>query len=166
MNETTKGIVYASIIGLAVIVVSWRLFFSGGEAALPQRSADELRAVVEQAPSQPNVQSSSSSSLAVASEGGYRPASSGGSSDDSFVRDERIDAIGQLGQLRDKKSVPVLLQAMEDPDPVIRGKAAVAVGKIMKADFYFRAEDPPKRRAEILQLIRTEWERFRAAGFQ
>jgi len=56
--------------------------------------------------------------------------------------------------------MPLLLAAMEDPDPLIRGRAGVAVQKIMKADYYFRAEDPPRRRAQVLAEIKRVWEGY------
>jgi hypothetical protein len=45
----------------------------------------------------------------------------------------RAAAAAKLGEMRDEESMPVLLRAMEDPDPMIRGQAAAAVRKIMIA---------------------------------
>lgn len=69
----------------------------------------------------------------------------------------RTVAAAKLGEMRDEQSMPVLLRAMEDPDPVLRGRAAAAVRKIMGADYYFRAGDPPKRRKEVIATIKRDW---------
>lgn len=75
---------------------------------------------------------------------------------------ERADAAAQLGERRDTQSMPALLQAMEDPDPQVRARAGVAVQKILHADFYFRADDPPEKREQALQRIRQHWEAWQA----
>jgi HEAT repeat protein len=72
----------------------------------------------------------------------------------------RAAAAAKLGEMRDEESMPALLQAMEDPDPVIRGRAAVAVRKIMRADYYFRAGDSPERRKEVIAAIKRDWEAY------
>jgi len=69
-------------------------------------------------------------------------------------------AAAKLGEMQDEDSMPALLQAMEDPDPVIRGRAAAAVRKIMGADYYFRAGDSPQRRKEVLAVIKRDWEGY------
>ncbi len=73
---------------------------------------------------------------------------------------DRTVAAAKLGEMRDEESMPVLLRAMEDPDPLIRGRAAAAVRKIMGADYYFRASDPPQRRNEVIATIKRDWEGY------
>lgn len=72
----------------------------------------------------------------------------------------RAAAAARLGQIGDEQSIPALLRAMEDPDPVVRGRAGAAVRKIMKADYRFRAADPPERRTEVLANIKRDWEAY------
>lgn len=72
----------------------------------------------------------------------------------------RTVAAAKLGEMRDEESMPALLRAMEDPDPVLRGRAAAAVRKIMGADYYFRAGDPPERRKEVIATIKRDWEGY------
>ena len=59
---------------------------------------------------------------------------------------------------RDPDTMTALLAALEDPDPVVRGRAGAAVATILNADFYYRAEDPPERRRAAIEKIRTHWE--------
>ena len=59
------------------------------------------------------------------------------------------------------RSLPRLFQLMEDPDPRIRGKAGAAARKIMGADYYFRADDPPKERAEALARMKAIYEHMK-----
>ena len=72
----------------------------------------------------------------------------------------RADAAARLGQMRDEESMSALLESMEDPDPVIRGRAAAAVRKVMGADYYFRADDPPQRRKQVIAIIKKQWEGY------
>ncbi len=76
-------------------------------------------------------------------------------------KEERAVAAAKLGEMRDEESMPMLLRAMEDPDPVLRGRAAAAVRKIMGADYFFRAGDPPERRKEVIATIKRDWEGYR-----
>ena len=75
-------------------------------------------------------------------------------------RQARAVAAAKLGEMRDEDSMPALLRAMEDPDPLIRGRAAAAVRKIMKANYYFRAGDSPERRKEVIDRIKKDWEGY------
>ena len=70
----------------------------------------------------------------------------------------RAAAAAALGAIRDVQSMPDLLTAMEDPNEKLRARAGVAVQKILRADFYFRAGDPPQKRQQTLQRIKAHWE--------
>lgn len=134
------------LIGLGCLAVSWLVYSywpvpdESGELS-SQPVVEELREILGGGPSK----------LSDASSGATpRPPD----------RVARAQAASKLGALRDEDSMPLLLKAMEDPDPLIRGRAGVAVQKIMKADYYFRAEDPPHRRAEVLAEISRVWEGY------
>ena len=53
------------------------------------------------------------------------------------------------------QSLPQLFELMEHSDPRIRGKAGAAASRIMGADYYFRADDPPQQRAEVLTRMKA-----------
>ena len=131
------------IIGLGCLAVSSTVYFYcrpavvGPEKSPPQSTAEQLREILS-----------------------GRPAKSSGASSQPPDGVARGRAAAKLGAMRDEDSMPCLLTAMEDEDPVIRGRAGAAVQKIMKADYYFRAEDPPKRRAEVLAEIKRVWEGY------
>jgi HEAT repeat protein len=72
----------------------------------------------------------------------------------------RAEAAAKLGEMGDEESMPALLRAMEDPNPAVRGRAAAAVRKIMKADYFFRANDPPERRKQVIAIIKGHWEGY------
>ncbi len=52
------------------------------------------------------------------------------------------------------QSVPRLFELMEHPNPRIRGKAGAAASEIMGADYYFRANHSPEKRAQALARMR------------
>mgnify|MGYP000454058467 CR=1 FL=1 len=58
------------------------------------------------------------------------------------------------------RSLPKLFDWMEHPDARIRGKAGSAVSVIMGADYFFRASDPPEKRAETLARIKMVYQRL------
>ena len=56
-------------------------------------------------------------------------------------------------QIADWRSLPEIFTAMEDPDSVVRSRAAVAAVKIMGKDFAncgYHANDPPEERGKIV----------------
>jgi HEAT repeat protein len=71
--------------------------------------------------------------------------------------DVRAAAADGLGVLRDEASMGDLLTALEDPDPLVRGRAGVAIQRILGADYFFRAEDPVERRRECIENIKSDW---------
>ena len=75
-------------------------------------------------------------------------------------RQARAVAAAKLGEMQDEESMPALFRAMEDPDPLIRGQAAAAVRKIMKANYFFHATDSPQRRKEVIDRIKKHWEAY------
>jgi HEAT repeat protein len=73
---------------------------------------------------------------------------------ESTVPEVRAAAILGISQAKDWQSVPELLNAMEDESLLVRGRAGAAVRDLIGADYHFRAEDPPEKRAAILSEIR------------
>lgn len=69
----------------------------------------------------------------------------------------RAAAAMGLGRLRDWESGPLLIAALEDPSPLLRGRAAQALNRIAAEDFRFRARDPLKKRQQKLQRIKRKW---------
>ena len=61
------------------------------------------------------------------------------------------------GKNRDYRSMPLLLDLLDSPDPQVRGQSAVAVQKILGADFGFRANDPPEVRREVVKRMRADY---------
>ncbi|MCA9247145.1 MAG: hypothetical protein KDA42_08525 [Planctomycetales bacterium] len=57
---------------------------------------------------------------------------------------------------RDHRSLPTAVELLEHPDPKVRGQAGVAVRAILGADFGFRANAPPQRRAEVIAHIKRD----------
>lgn len=65
-----------------------------------------------------------------------------------------VPLVQSVQKARDWRSIPRLFELMEHPDPLIRGKAGAAASKIMGADYFFRANDPPEKRAEALARMK------------
>ena len=70
-------------------------------------------------------------------------------------------AIQALGAFNDFESMPVMLAAMDDADPLVRGRAGVATATIIGADYLFRAEDPLPKRKAIISYVRKSYEKMK-----
>jgi HEAT repeat protein len=63
-----------------------------------------------------------------------------------------------LGCLLDVDSLPALIDAMEDGSLLVRGRAGVAVSRIVGGDAGFRANGPLKERQEAVAKYRKFWQ--------
>jgi hypothetical protein len=59
---------------------------------------------------------------------------------------------------RDWRHLPRVFDLMEHDNSKIRGRAGVAARKILGADYFFRANDPPEKRAALLEQMRKDFE--------
>jgi len=75
----------------------------------------------------------------------------------------RAQMILGLAQQWDLDSMPAFLAAMDDPSPLIRGRAEMAVKKILTDVGDYRADDPPEKRRQALQAVRRNWDAMRAS---
>ena len=73
---------------------------------------------------------------------------------DSHPSERRAAAAQRLGHLQDFQSIDQLLNMLDDPSPLVRGRAAVAVTKILGIHFGFRADAPAEERAEAVHAMR------------
>ena len=69
----------------------------------------------------------------------------------------RAAAAQSLGHLLAYDSLPALVEALDDPDEEVRGRAGAAVRALFSnRDMGYRADDPPQQRAEAVRKIR-QW---------
>lgn len=73
----------------------------------------------------------------------------------------RAAVIEGLGALRDWPSMPHLLGAVEDDDRLVRGRAAVAAGRILGLEFFFQTDDPPEHRQAVVGEMKACYEAMR-----
>jgi len=60
-------------------------------------------------------------------------------------------------KVRDHRSLPTAIDLLDHPDPLVRGRAGAAVREILGADFGFRANDPPEKRAKVVAMIKADY---------
>jgi len=70
----------------------------------------------------------------------------------------RAAVIEGLGGQRDWPSMPQLLDALEDDDLQVRGRAGVAVSRILGLEFFFQADDPFEQRQPVVGEMRACYE--------
>ncbi|MBA4062524.1 MAG: hypothetical protein C0501_02235 [Isosphaera sp.] len=66
-------------------------------------------------------------------------------------------AVSGLAALDAWDSVPLLLDAMDDPAEAVRARAGAAVAKFVGKDFGFKASAPPDERRAVLAVVRAEY---------
>lgn len=71
--------------------------------------------------------------------------------------EERALGAAGLGERQDIASVPALLNALEADSPLVRGQAAVALIKLLGADYYFNPEGTPEQRKVVVDQYRHLW---------
>lgn len=72
----------------------------------------------------------------------------------------RAAAVERLGEMRLWDAGPAIIDAMEDPSPMMRTRAGVALRRLIVVDYGYRANDSPDRRNEVVQRIRKDWPWF------
>lgn len=72
----------------------------------------------------------------------------------------RAAATVGLGLARDWESIPQLIEAMEGESELLRGRAALAVDRIVAQRFGFRADAPLEERRKVIKLIELKWPRL------
>jgi uncharacterized protein (UPF0147 family) len=73
----------------------------------------------------------------------------------------RAACIQGLASQWDYESMPALLDALDDSSDLVRGRARVAIERMMSVDlgsFGYKYDDPSAKRAAAIQRIRNDWE--------
>jgi HEAT repeat protein len=76
---------------------------------------------------------------------------------ESKTPEVKAAAIQGLLDQQDYSSLPVFLALLDDPSPLVRGRAGVAVTQLLGRNFQFLAEDPPARRAEAVEKMKRAY---------
>ena len=71
--------------------------------------------------------------------------------------EKRAQAIYLLAKAKDWDSVEILIAQLDDPAPLVRGRAAAAIRHTLGTDFYFRAQDDQTKRLASIDGIRRYW---------
>ena len=64
----------------------------------------------------------------------------------------------------DYDSMDLLLDALEDPSPQVRARAAVFVRKMLGRSFPLGSNDSDQRRKQMIKGMRAEWERLKGSS--
>lgn len=72
----------------------------------------------------------------------------------------RAACILGLHQQWDYRSMSLLLGLMDDESPLVRAQAGATVQNMLRVDYGFHADDPPRKRHEVVKRLRAWWETF------
>jgi hypothetical protein len=77
----------------------------------------------------------------------------------------RANAIQALGTMKDRESLPQLLEALDDNDVQVRCRAGAAVTRIIGMDFFYDGTKPPEERKiateKMRELGKSDYEMFK-----
>lgn len=73
----------------------------------------------------------------------------------------RATVMQSMGRLYDYDSMDSLLEAMDDPSPLVRARANAAVVRMIGLDGHFDANGPIEDRRRIIGFYRLQWESMR-----
>jgi len=77
---------------------------------------------------------------------------------ESRVPQVRSACIPALGAVRDFEAMDLLLSALEDESPLVRGRAGVAVARMIGRDYHFCPHESAQQRAAVVKKIREYWQ--------
>jgi HEAT repeat protein len=69
----------------------------------------------------------------------------------------RAAAVTALGHMRAMESMEALLQALNDPKPLVRRRAANAVERIMGRAYELYIDGPEEKRLQAIEGLRQDW---------
>lgn len=75
----------------------------------------------------------------------------------SDVDEVRAACVKGLGVLRDYDSMDVFFQSLEDESPLVRGRAGVAMVRMLGRDYRFRANGSAAERAQAIAGMKKAW---------
>ena len=73
----------------------------------------------------------------------------------------RAACVEGLGRQWDYDSIEELFAALEDPSPLVRGRAGAALMRMLGRQRDFRADAPPEERQHFIRLLRGDWEEMK-----
>ncbi len=74
----------------------------------------------------------------------------------------KAGVMGGLMRLQDVPSLPLMIEAVQDPDPNVRGRAVAAVGKIIGIRYPFSSEATTQDRISLMGHMRKAYEKLKA----
>jgi peroxiredoxin len=81
--------------------------------------------------------------------------------EDSWIRESAatqfVNLIGKPGELVDRRAVPMLVRALDDPDLSVTVMAMGALRKLTGQSWRFRNNDPPDRKQAVVRQWRQWW---------
>jgi hypothetical protein len=58
------------------------------------------------------------------------------------------------------RQMDLMLDALDDPSPLVRAQAGESVQLLLKVDYGFNAAAPPEQRQEVVERLRERWRDF------
>jgi len=73
----------------------------------------------------------------------------------------RAECLRALAEFWDYESMDAMLAALDDQSALVRGRAEACVERMLSIESPYRYNDPPEKRRQAAQALRTYWESHR-----
>ena len=140
----------AGLLLLVVIGIYWMYYATGETVLSPEELAE--RALTASSPEEKEAAAVQLSQAGAAGVEQMRRVYK-----QSDVDEVRAACVKGLGVLRDYDSMDVFFQSLEDDSPLVRGRAGVAMVRMLGRDYQFRANGSPAERAQAIAGMKKAW---------
>ena len=146
-----KLLIVAGILLLVVGAVYWKYYLSGENVPSPEELA-------QQALTAATAEEKEAAAVRLSQSGKPGVEEMRRVYQQSDVAEVRAACVKGLGVLRDYDSMDVFFQSLEDESALVRGRAGVAMIRMLGRDYRFRASGSPADRAQAIAGMKKAWE--------
>ena len=144
-------LIIAGILLLVVGVVYWKYYLAGEKVLSPEELA-------QQALSAATAEEKEAAAVKLSQAGQPGIEEMRQVYQQSDVAEVRAACVKGLGVLRDYDSMDVFFKSLEDESALVRGRAGVAMIRMLGRDYRFRANGSPAERAQSIASMKKAWE--------
>ena len=146
-----KLLIVAGILLLIVGVVYWKYYLAGEKVLSPEELAQQALTAASA-----EEKEAAAVKLSQAGEPGINEMRQVYQQSD--VAEVRAACVKGLGVLRDYDSMDIFFQSLEDESALVRGRAGVAMIRMLGRDYRFRANGSVAGRAQSIAGMKKAWE--------
>ena len=143
-------LITAGVLLLVVGAVYWKYYLSGEKVLSPEELAQQALTAV-------SAEEKEAAAVSLSQSGKPGIEHMRQVYQQSDVAEVRAACVKGLGVLRDYESMDVFFKSLEDESALVRGRAGVAMIRMLGRDYRFRANGSPADRAKAIAGMKKAW---------